>query len=559
MCVLLSVWGAPVTACDTTVSPGPGTPIQDAIDAASDGDTICVGSGTYVENIVIDKSLTLQGSGSEDNDQATRLQRGVSIKIIEIVGDVSNVSIKCVRFEGDAAQTEYGLDAYAGVINGLTITGNAFIGCDVGMYTGGNLSNCVISNNRFEGITDFFAIMLETWSSTEIIDNVVISGNEICDSTTGPIELMNYGRAPAENVKNVLVENNYIHDNDVSGLGDPGKIQNREPQTAGILARYGWKDLVIRNNIVVRNKDLSGIGIWGHPNSGTPSDYPGLRVEGNVLKDNTGYDRIDTNQPYPYPVDTAYPASGISVAGRPTRYYISGQSTWVMSGNSISGNSKGMSYNGSGSIDASNNWWGASDGPGGIGPGSGDDIWPETADVLYSPWLTSEPYREPWVYDNPACATPPPKERKQGVLAYLQSLVPANSPAWKASLLSAITYIQNSLNPLYWRDDNHVKSCYVFTYESSAVAKLQDAVNKGMAPVTDKIQELVAIDRRIAEIQIADAVAVGGSPTRIAKANTYLAQGDSYAASGQYTTAINRYKLAWQEAYAAWIAATMPR
>lgn len=154
---------------------------------------------------------------------------------------------------------------------------------------------------------------------------------------------------------------------------------------------------------------------------------------------------------------------------------------------------------------------------------------------------------------------PPPQERKQAVLAYLQGLVPGGSPPYKASLLSAISYLQQSLNPLYWRDSKHVKSCYVFIYECNAVTKLQEAVTKGLPSVTDQIKELAAIDRELAAIQIADAVAVGGSPTRIAKANTYLAQGDSYAASGQYTTAINRYQLAWQEAYAAWIAATMPK
>ncbi|HIE17169.1 MAG TPA: hypothetical protein EYP71_03135 [Dehalococcoidia bacterium] len=37
-----------------------------------------------------------------------------------------------------------------------------------------------------------------------------------------------------------------------------------------------------------------------------------------------------------------------------------------------------------GPLDAENNWWGANDGPGGVGPGSGDAV---SANVDYDPWL----------------------------------------------------------------------------------------------------------------------------------------------------------------------------
>jgi nitrous oxidase accessory protein NosD len=55
------VAGGLASPTTVVVPPGPGTPIQDAINAAAPGETIRLTLGAYGENLVIDKALKARG------------------------------------------------------------------------------------------------------------------------------------------------------------------------------------------------------------------------------------------------------------------------------------------------------------------------------------------------------------------------------------------------------------------------------------------------------------------------------------------------------------------
>ena len=64
-----------------------------------------------------------------------------------------------------------------------------------------------------------------------------------------------------------------------------------------------------------------------------------------------------------------------------------GGTTFSINASDIMGNGDYGLRNQTGTqVDARNNWWGATDGPGGVGPGSGDEV---SDDVLFNPWLTN--------------------------------------------------------------------------------------------------------------------------------------------------------------------------
>jgi hypothetical protein len=109
LAALLSIfWATPVRADEIDV-PGDYATIQKAIDAASPGDVINVAAGTYTENIVIDKRLSLIGEGSSAGGTIITQYQGnigdskVGVVQIEASGisEAEPLLLKDIRIEPD--------------------------------------------------------------------------------------------------------------------------------------------------------------------------------------------------------------------------------------------------------------------------------------------------------------------------------------------------------------------------------------------------------------------------------------------------------------------------
>ena len=131
--------------------------IQDAINDASDGDTIFVYSGTYYENIVINKSINLIGE-----DKNTTIIDGSRNKMgIHISGKWVNVSgfkvINCkADFHYEGAGIFLGYSDYSRISNNI-IAGNTVDGIRLSHSYHNIISDNKILNNGGEGINIYLS------------------------------------------------------------------------------------------------------------------------------------------------------------------------------------------------------------------------------------------------------------------------------------------------------------------------------------------------------------------------------------------------------------------
>ncbi len=103
--VLIVVATAPASARVIRVSPGPGTPLQNAINGASPGDTIKLDEAVYAESVTITKKLRLLGARpTAPANLGSRLDAGCGATTALTVG-ADDVTVQGISVQGGTSST----------------------------------------------------------------------------------------------------------------------------------------------------------------------------------------------------------------------------------------------------------------------------------------------------------------------------------------------------------------------------------------------------------------------------------------------------------------------
>ena len=182
----------------TTIVPDDYPNIGWAIGNASEGDTIFVKSGTYYENLQIDKSLALIG----EDKKTTIIDGGKDRTVIQINRDLVSITGLTIR-NGESSLSfvpmggagirlsnadycnisgntisanDYGIDLKASHNNNIfnnNITDNWFAGVYLDLSSNNNISENTITSNRYSGVS-----IHESCQSNLVIGNIVTNNND---------------------------------------------------------------------------------------------------------------------------------------------------------------------------------------------------------------------------------------------------------------------------------------------------------------------------------------------------------------------------------------------
>jgi len=433
--VIALIWmGATTTQAATLTVPGSSSTIQGAITLAAPGDTINVAAGTYNEQLTIGKNnLTIVGAAgtiikptSVSANTSSPCSGSAAAAIILVQDGTTGVTLQNLLVDGSGAGAS-GPPRYTGI----------FYRNASGAVSGGEVR--FIEDIPFSGVQRGVGILVQ--ASTGGSPSVNVNGVSVHDFQKGGIVYNGCGCSSAV----AGASTGTVSGNTVTGVGATSAIAQNGIQvgfgagpvtissntvsaveytgdpangiSSGILL-YSTNSNPVTNNTVTAAQDgivlqagaCSGDGVSSNTISGNTvtgnvgnagTFYAGFDIEGDnnsvTMNAVADYHNGDTGGIFLYGSGNSVTCNETSLndIGIETLKPSAGTGVNTIHNNSIHGNTAGLRNDNDGSlatpvlvIDASSNYWGKFDGPGGSGPGTGDSV---SVDVTFSPFLSSVP------------------------------------------------------------------------------------------------------------------------------------------------------------------------
>ena len=382
-----------------------------AVAAASPNDTINVAAGTYKEDIIIGKSLSLIGANQNNTIiDATGLSNGVYIDGLDNPGlssvVVTGFTVKNANFEGILVTNASFVTVWGNIVTDNDVnlepsipacpgipdfeTGEAF-DCGEGVHFIG-VDHSTVANNT---VTNNAGGILLSDDTGQTHDNLV-TGNLSKDNPFDcGIVMASHAPGPGSTAPHLGVVRNTIADNESThnGFQVPGAGAG-----VGIFADGSGIGLV-SGNVIIHNKltdnGLPGVAFHSHvgPTFGLPPDNLNDNIIiGNTISGNRA-DLFDTATPGPTGININSGGGGTPITGTViSQNVIKGETDDIVVNtpasvdahlNNLLGKQTGIDAYGGATVDATENWWGCSGGAGANGCASVSGT-----GVLSTPWLT---------------------------------------------------------------------------------------------------------------------------------------------------------------------------
>jgi hypothetical protein len=412
-----SAWASAKTVCRKGCAY---TGIQAAIDAASPGDTITVGPGSYDENVVVNKSVTLEGSGNgtviypavsnpvcspgslcEGTASNVILVQANDVTITKLRLDGDNPHLSGVMVGGEDIDARNGIivDYEAGVYNNLTVSNVKVTGIYLrGIYasSGGtfNFNHDTVAN--VQGSEESIA-MFDFEGSGEMSDNKVTNASDAISANWSK------GTKFLDNV--ISNSGSGIHTDNNGGSGgvadviEGNKVKDCTSNGYGIWVFAPYVSATVESNKVTGC--YVGLGAFGGAVSGQGPTFaknvvngagaqttePGGTYGAYLTTDQLGYGfgeltvTLNGNS-FEHATTGLLVTQTSPTPGQPA----GGQATVTASGNSFHANATGANGEAGTVVNAEGDWWGCSKGPN-MGGGCSTAV----GTVQFAPWLTAKP------------------------------------------------------------------------------------------------------------------------------------------------------------------------